>query len=1139
MQQKRRIDNYDKKTEIEHILTRPDMYVGSNTPTNSYEFIAEKNASNSYNITKKNINYPPGLLRIFVEALSNAIDNVQRSREENIKCTKIKVGISKETGETSVWNDGKVIPIEKTDDGDYIHSMIFGQLRTSSNYNDEEDRLTSGRFGFGIKLTNVFSTSFKVNGADPVVKKSIEQVWTNNMTEKSTPHLSSFKNVNGFTCVTYTPDFKQFGISGYTDDIISLYTKYIIDSAMLTKINVYLNDELIPVKTLSDYAKMYSNPSSGGDHLLIKTENSEVILQPHDNNEYQTFSWVNGVNTVDGGKHVDAWTEELFRPIVTKLNKPNKPQINIKDVKQFFQLFVICSIPNPIFESQNKKMLTSPTITAIVTPTQINKILKWDVIEKINQIISGKELNILKKAERTTRGASLPVIKDVDHANNASTKKSHDCSLILCEGLSAKTYAMAGLNVSIPNIKTGRDWLGIFPLRGKILNPRNASIKKISENETLTNLIKTLNLRIDTDYTKPENFKTLNYGRIIILVDADTDGFHIGGLIINFFHFLYPSLFLRDEPYIIHILTPIVKITGTKKTDDVIFYDERKFHEYFKANPSSSNRIKYYKGLGTSTKKEVLQTFGKKVVKFVRDEEVEMNMDKIFSKMCSDKRKEWLEQYDPDVFLNLPETEQTIEMNISDFLNNEVIKFSINDCGRSIPSLIDGLKESQRKILYACFKRNLTSEIKVSQLAGYVSEHTNYHHGEQNLASTIIGMASIFVGSNNISLLSRGGQFGTRLYGGKDAASPRYIFTKLDFLTRFIFHPDDDVLLERNVDDGDVVEPKFYVPIIPMVLVNGVCGAIGTGWSSSIPCYNPLDMCNTIKVWLEGNTLFEKSTTKISKIESIKPWYRDFTGMIERVAPQKFVSRGVMQRLDENTVLIKELPIGTWTENFKENLEEMVTNGNFKAINKQHNDKVVHFEVSEISGGIKCDEDTVKLHSTLSLTNMVLFNETGKIKKYELIDDIIEEFCVVRFRYYTLRRNNLIKIFTDSLKLATNKLRFVNDVMENKIRVFKVPEDKIITQLSENRYDQIDKSYEYLLRMQVRNFSYGKITELEDEVKHLQNKLKSTLETSETQMWINDLNVFVEKYNVWLKMVEDEEVDEDSVVVKKKVTKKK
>ena len=243
---------YTKKDHIDHILTRSEMYTGSIKLRNYEDYIAVKDEEENYKVIKKTISSSPGVLRIFVEALSNCIDNASRSKGTKTPCTVIKVNIDKETGETRLYNDGEVVPIIIHEDYEkekiYNHTLIFGHLLTSSNYDDTEERELSGRFGCGIKLCNVFSSQFIVKGLDPVNKKTFQQTFTNNMRTASTPIVKATKLTKGYTEITYFPEFKRFGLEGYTDDIISLYLRYVLDAAMLTKVKVYFNDTYIRVK---------------------------------------------------------------------------------------------------------------------------------------------------------------------------------------------------------------------------------------------------------------------------------------------------------------------------------------------------------------------------------------------------------------------------------------------------------------------------------------------------------------------------------------------------------------------------------------------------------------------------------------------------------------------------------------------------------------------------------------------------------------------------------------------------------------------------------------------------------------------------------------------------------------------------
>lgn len=1094
---------YGKMSQIDHILKRPDMYVGSLHPHEYDEFISIP--SDEFRFTKKTIIFSPALLRIFIEPLSNAIDNVARNK--NSKCTKIKVNIDENTGMTTIWNDGEVIPIEINEEEKcYNHSMIFGQLLTSSNYDDDDKRLNiSGRNGIGVKACNVFSSWFRVRATEN--GKQIEQEWTENMKISNPPTISNTKIKTNYTEVSWIPDFAKFGIKGYSNDIINLYCKFVVDAAMLTKVRVSFNDNIIPIKSLFDYALLY-NTDNITEFLSITTNDCEVLVTPS-NTGYTTIAFSNGVYNPLGGVHVDAWSEALFRPLVDKFNKKGKPSINIADIKKFFKIFIVASVINPEYDSQSKMRLENPKIIAEVKPAHITKMSKWSIADMIQEIILSKEMLILKKSEKKR---SFKKIDGFDRANNEGGKRSVECTLILCEGLSAKTYAVKGITHGVLG-KKGRDWFGIMPLRGKCLNVRDASPSVISNNIVISNIIQALGIRYDVDYTIDENYNQLSYGKVMIITDADCDGIHISALIQNFFHSLFPSLFDRKIPFIVSMQTPIVRIFLPRT--QLIFYDERKYLEYVKNNKDKKINKKYYKGLGsTSNNAEIADTFGKRIIEFVKDEHTDANMIKLFHKNNANTRKEWLTSYDPNVGgidWKIDIDIQTIQMNMSDFINHELIKFSIDDCSRSIPSLMDGNKESHRKVLYAVFLKNLKysgKELKTAQLAGYVAEKSGYHHGEQNLNDTITRMANNYVGSNNIPLLYRGGQFGTRLSGGKDAANARYTYTKMDVLTRLIYRVEDDDLLLRNEDDGDIVEPKFYVPIIPMVLVNGCTCGIGTGWSSNIPCYNPLDLVQSIKKWLkiEQNEIFSVN---------LVPWYHGFKGMIEAVDEKSFSCQGIIDT-KKNTKVITELPIGMWTDKFRDTLDDLLEKKKIKGYKDNSTAELVNFVVTEND-----EEIDYKLSTIIKTSNMVLFDENQHIKKYNAISEIINNFCDVRYEYYVKRKKNIVASKKYLIKILENKKRFLDEILSGDLMLFDKksyrPMAIIIKDLESRKYEKIDGNYDYLLHIQFGSISAERVDELSKEIENEFSQLNYILSKTEAEIWIDELDEFVAMYNKWLK----------------------
>jgi DNA topoisomerase II len=1065
---------YEQIDQIDHIHLRPDMYVGSLKPKYEFnEWISDSKLGSIKKIDR--IKYSQGLLRIFVEAISNSIDNVWRSKDSNNPCKNIKINIDKISGKTSIWNDGLCIPISINQKSNlYNPNLIFGHLLTSSNYDDSKDRYTSGRNGLGIKLTNVLSSEFKIDVSDGT--KRYQKRWYNNMRESDQEVINSYKK-KGSTYVEWTPDFEKFGMDKYSNSILKIYYKIILDTAMITKVNIYLNDIKINIKSLADYSKLY-NPNC--NFISLKSEDCEVVLTENsDSDEFEYIPFTNGVFNKDGGVHVDKWSSEIFKPIVNKLNKPNKPQITSRDVKKFFRIFINAIVKNPEFTSQSKTCLSHPDVNSNITTTQINNIMKWNVINNVREIIRGKELLTLKKTEN--KGRKFKKIDGLDVANNAGGKHSKDCTLILCEGLSAKTFAVAGIQIGWNN-KKGRDWFGAYALRGKLLNVRNSNIKSISNNKEITDLVNALNLKYDTDYTIEKNYNTLNYGRVMIMTDADHDGIHIASLILNLFHFLFPSLLRREEPYIVTMQTPIVKILNK----NILFYREEHYQKYIEENKHQKLKIKYYKGLGTNSDKEIKDTFGKYVIKFNCDDNIEQNMNLVFNSKQSDDRKKWMTNYTK----SFPK-ENIPNISISDYLNTEQIKFSLNDCSRSLPNVYDGMKESHRKILFGIFLKNSKDSIKVVQLAGFVAEKTNYHHGEQNLFETITKLAQDYVGSNNIPYLQKDGQFGTRLLGGKDAANARYIFTKLSNITRILFPKQDDNLLNYVYDEGEKVEPKYYLPIIPTILVNGCKAGIGTGWSTSIPSYNPKDIINYIISYLNKE-----------ETVSIHPWYKGFTGTIKKKSKFVYESEGIFNK-EGKTITITELPVMTWTDKYKEFLETMLENKKIKEFKNYSTPDKVHFVITE--GEIKLCKMNLKLTSTISTSNMVLFENDHKLRKFKNIDDILSCFIAKRYDLYVKRKKNMISNLENELNDLKVQRLFIRSVVMDEIVIFRKSNDEIIEQLERFEFEMKDGSYDYLLDIKISKFSKSELVKLENKIEEVKKELVRIKSTSEKDMWIGEL----------------------------------
>ncbi|XP_061348809.1 DNA topoisomerase 2-like [Gastrolobium bilobum] len=1139
---------YQKKTQLEHILLRPDTYVGSIEKHTQTLWVYENDE-----MVHRAVAYVPGLYKIFDEILVNAADNKQRDPSMD----SLKVTIDAEQNTVSVFNNGDGVPVEiHQEEKVYVPELIFGHLLTSSNYDDNVKKTTGGRNGYGAKLTNIFSTEFVIETADGRRQKKYKQVFSNNMGKKSEPVITKCKDSENWTKVTFKPDLEKFKMTYLEEDVVALMKKRVLDMAgcLGKTVKVELNGRLIRMKSFRDYADLYLKSAEKSRPVPLPRIHAKVgdrweICASLSDGQFQQVSFVNSIATIKGGTHVDYITNQITSFVMNKVNKKKK-DANVKahNVKNHLWVFVNALIDNPAFDSQTKETLTTRQASfgskCDVPESMLKEVANSGIVDTLLSWADFKQSKDLKKSDGTKTQRIRGIVK-LEDANDAGGRNSDKCTLILTEGDSAKALAMAGLSV------VGRDHYGVFPLRGKLLNVREASSKQIMENEEIQNIKKILGLQQNKEYT---GVKSLRYGHLMIMADQDYDGSHIKGLLINFIHSFWPSL-LKVPSFMVEFTTPIIRAfhsNGTKLS----FYSMPEYISWRESLGNNANgwKIKYYKGLGTSTPQEGREYFrdlDKHKKEFFWENELDGNaIELAFSKKKADDRKTWIRNFEPSNFRD----HMAKHINYRDFVNKELILFSRADLQRSIPSMVDGLKPGQRKILFCSFKRKLFKEIKVGQFIGYVSEHSAYHHGEQSLSTTIIGMAQDFVGSNNINLLKPNGQFGTRNMGGKDHASARYIYTELNTITRCLFHEDDDKLLEYLNEDGKSIEPNWYIPIIPLVLVNGSEG-IGTGWSSYIPNYNPREIIANVRRLLNGETMMP-----------MDPWYRGYKGTIEKSAKEGgYVVNGIIVEGDEQTFRITELPIRKWTQDFKQFLESLtegtpnVKDPLIEDFRQNGDDATVDIEVR-----LKLDKMAMvmqegllkkfKLTSTISTNNMHLFDAEGKIKKYDNPEQILEEFFPLRLQYYERRKKLILDNLERLLLVLDNKVRFILGVVNGEIivsnrkkadllmelqqkgftpmpRKGKFVEPQVAGATDDNSEEQEDDNareqetgsepvivegarrgdYEYLLSMSIGTLTIESVQKLLAEKDEKEKEFEILKATPSKSMWIKDLDELEKK----------------------------
>lgn len=827
---------------------------------------------------------------------------------------------------------------------------------------------------------------------------------------------------------------------------------YDLSGVVNKRVSVYFNKQKINITDFKDYCGYYlkgmtqkDDTEEGVKVAYMSNERWEVMVGASEG-EFHQVSFVNSICTIRGGTHVEYIVSQVCDGLINEAQKKVK-KIKIKNhfIKSNIFILVNCLIENPAFDSQTKEtLITKPNSfgSSIELSEKFFKdLLKTGVIDQIIFQAQSREDLKLQKHLKGVKKSRLLGVNKLEDANKAGTKDSLKCTLILTEGDSAKALAMNGIEV------IGRDYYGVFPLRGKFLNVREAANDTILKNQEVSHIIEIVGLSVGKKYNG--DLSSLRYGSIMIMTDQDNDGSHIKGLIINFIHHFWPDL-IRSNTFLKEFVTPILKAIKGNSVHSFFTLNDFKTWATERMDDLKGWRIKYYKGLGTSDDKEAkeyFQNIQKHEIRFQYDDgKDDEAVDLAFNKKKADDRKEWLNHYDPNNFVD----HNVKVLTYFDFIHKELIQFSIANNQRAIPSLCDGLKTGQRKILFSCFKRKLTKEIKVAQLSGYVAEHSEYHHGEANLQDTIIGMAQGFVGSNNINLLLPNGQFGTRAMGGKDAASGRYLHTALNPATRFIFPEADDHVLNYIEEDAKLVEPVWYLPVIPMVLVNG-CDGIGTGWSTNIPNYCPRQIIENLRRKLDGG-----------EFERMNPYYKGFTGEIEPNGDKNFTMKGRYEFIkEEYTLEITELPVKKWTRDYKSMIEQIMIDKNERGIliddmREYHTTRNVHFKLFLPEGHREPEEADIekqfKLSGNISCTNMVLFDSNNKIRRFGTELEILEEFYHIRLKYYELRKSYLMSRIEREVKILDNKMRFIQDVNDGRIIISKRNKKNIVGQLISLNY---------------------------------------------------------------------------------------
>jgi DNA topoisomerase-2 len=664
----------------------------------------------------------------------------------------------------------------------------------------------------------------------------------------------------------------------------------------------------------------------------------------------------------------------------------------------------------------------------------------------------------------------------------------------------------------------------------------------VAANKEVKAIKEMLGLREGVDYTLPENLLTLRYGYVLITVDADSDGFHIASLIVNYFDKYYKGLLISGRIGILR--TPVVRIKDNH--DNVIhrFFSNADFEAWSEKNiidgqmPKGLKKPFYYKGLGTSEDKDIVEDISTApVVTIVYDEKAAESLFKAFDKSMADKRKEWISEWrevsqvEDVIFESVGEIKQ---QSITKFINRELINYTIDALFRAIPSFDDGLKRSQRQALYAGlirFKYGRKNEPeKVARFAAFAANETNYHHGETSMCETVIKLAQDYIGANNLSLFNGVGQFGTRSEMGDDAASPRYISVNLP---KYVTHLYDEELINiipKRIIDGEEAEPIYVPAVIPIHIVNGANG-IATGYSTTIPNHNYYDVIN----WLRERC---NLVTKPNGGKIIEPWYKGFKGkifmagkepeasiidecddgpdnlpakVISKVNEKRFIHRGEykitpIDKSGKVNIIIKELPIGVSFVSYRTWLNTLLFN---KQIDDLSDESISLEEPHWVIKGMKVKSTssvnykTLKLEDGFTMSNFNLIDTNGYPVKFEDTTDIMEKYYERMVELYQKVKNQRLSDIQSKMLDLSYRIHFIKAVVDNKIVIFKRKKADILADMKAYNPSIPEK---YLTDVRAHEFTDEELTQSYVDYNKLKELFETTSLLTPQKLWLEKLD---------------------------------
>ena len=1103
-------DKYVYTTAEESVIAK-DWAAGSKIPLETSEFVVRRpQATGGYVGEYTTVKYPPALWKIIDEPIVNALDHLVRCLGTDTPVTSIKVSIDR-AGKVEIYNTGKGVEVaihkvatEKLKRDTWVPTFIFGILHQGSNCSYSEGSIIGGVNGLGAKLSNCFSTEFTVETSDS--HKYFSQTWTDHMKNVSNPTIIDLKTkhklpaikVRQHTKLSFTPDYTGiFDYPEFTEDLYQLLTDLIRTRVMFAaayarytvatvkpvqKFDIMFNNEKITIKSIADIAsiiypgkqiiKSVIKPTSARKHFSHAWEVC-VVVTP---SESLQVSNVNGI-VVRGGTHHKHIMTDLTNGVkdkVSKIIKSENLKFSASLVSNNVVLFMNTKIPTPSWSGQRKDVLGTDIRnlagykldTKLINPIAetLSEVILASILEKIPSA-SGK-----KKTKKTD-------YEKYKGATNAGTRKSSQCVLIPIEGDSAMTQVCIGISNNL-----GWDNYGAISLGGVIMNARRECTvtptdlgQYVKKSTKLTNNIfmKVLGevTGLNTAYrydpklpTYKKEMSELHYGAIAACVDQDLDGKgNILGLLLSTFELFWPTLLVAG--FIKWFRTPIIRAYPKRGGTIKAFFSIEEYNEWESGRDTSQFLAKYYKGIGTHSRDETIhmfKSFEENLITYYTDDR-SRELFEIYFGSEPDKRK--LELAKPTQIPSREKTAQqglTKRISCSDHLEYETNMYQKDNLERKLDHVIDGQNQAGRKILDGILKGlKGNKEIKVAQLAGFISEHENYHHGEASLCSSITGKGFVATGGKQLPFLVPLSMFGSRMGGGSDSAAPRYIFAKLNKnIVNLIFPETDYWILPFNFDEGKRGEPKYFVPIIPMVLTEST-ELPAHGWKLKTWARDVFKIIDNVQrqIRLDDNVELLKLPPAVYKGATY-----EWTGDIKTIRGDTY-SFGKYTAF-KNIITITELPLRVWTNKYIQKLNKKASADDriIGDVHDKSDDIHINIEITLKSGawdlldemGDSVWTDGVEEYFFLRDrmdSHINLMGVDNSVLMFEDYESVMYEWFPIRKEYYNkriIREQLLMKL---RITMLENTIRYITESTE--LDLAKKPKSTMVTILKKANYDTL------------------------------------------------------------------------------------